>query len=56
MNIWRVDMWTGKFPPLRVAWNALWWVPIMVSRCLFVALIFCQSGPENAIRAWEATS
>ena len=54
MNLWAIDKFTGRYPPLHVAWNLLWLIPLYISGFLFVAFVFCQSGPRRARQAWEA--
>lgn len=42
-------------PWYRIAWNLLWVIPLMATRCIFTAVVFFARGPSWATDAWRAT-
>lgn len=52
---WGVDPETDNYPWTRVAWNLLWFGPLMVFRGAFCVCVGLAHGYEEMSRAWELT-
>lgn len=52
---WDSDRMTGEYPWLRIAWNFLWFVPIMAFRFGFVLCVGMGHGKFEMKRAWRQT-
>ncbi len=55
MNLWHANRETRRYPPLRVVWNLIWFLPLYISRVLFTLVVFLENGSEYAKNAWLST-
>ena len=52
-NLWFADRFTGWYPPLRIIWNALTFLPLYLSIMLTTVFVLFHKGIDEAVDFWD---